>query len=94
MIAFSMFKEVGAAMLPFNLKMVFGYSYEFLMGMPNWIGYAIAALYFMALEYDVGDYMCEGFGYGYYIIDALSVFTEFSKQSDKAKQASQGTGMD
>ena len=54
------------------------------MGVGDWIGYAIGALYYFSVEYNFGDTLCEILGYGYVVIDALQVmvtFTEASKQN-------------
>ena len=80
-------KETMAAMLPINLQYSINYAYSFLLGMGNWIGYLIGALYYFSLEYGFGDQLCSALGFGYTLIDALQVlvtFTDASKQSDNA----------
>ena len=78
-------KETFSAMLPVNLQMSVNYAYSFLLGVGNWIGYAIGALYYFSVEYDFGETVCEVLGYGYTVIDALQVlvsFTDASKDQD------------
>merc|ERR1712072_1396451 len=48
-------KETFAAMLPVNLQYSLNYFYGWLLGVGDWIGYAISALYYFSLEYDFGD---------------------------------------
>ena len=48
-------KETFSAMLPLNLQYSVNYGYDFLLGVGDWIGFAIAALYYFSLEYDFGD---------------------------------------
>ena len=78
-------KETFSAMLPLNLQLSVNYAYDFLLGVGDWIGYLIGALYYFSLEYDFGDQLCEALGYGYTVIDALQVLVSFT---DASKQAS------
>ena len=78
-------KETFAAMLPVNLQYSVNYGYDFLLGVGDWVGYFIGALYYFSVEYDFGDTLCEILGYGYTVIDALQVlvtFTDASKAQD------------
>jgi len=84
-------KETFAAMLPVNLQFSVNYAYDFLLGVGDWIGYAIGALYYFSVEYDFGETVCEILGYGYTVIDALQVlvsFTDASKDQDKTTTSS------
>lgn len=76
-------------MLTENLTLAMNYAYTFLLSAGDWLGYAMAALYFFSIEFDFGDDVCNAMGYGYEIIDALKVFTEFSGHTD-AQKAAQG----
>ena len=77
-------KETFSAMLPVNLQKSINYAYNFLLGVGDWIGFAIGAVYYMSVEYDFGDQLCEALGYGYTMIDALQVLVSFTDAS-KAK---------
>ena len=55
LIVLSMYKEVIAAMLPKDLKKSLKYFYNGLSGASSWMGFLIAAIYFMALDQDFGD---------------------------------------
>ena len=46
--ALSLYKEILVAILPADLGLALGYFYTGLTGISAWIGYAIAALYFLA----------------------------------------------
>ena len=74
-------KETFSAMLPVNLQKSVNYAYDFLLGVNNWIGYALAALYYFSVEYDFGETLCEIMGYGYEVIDALQVMVQFTETS-------------
>ena len=85
-------KETFAAMLPVNLQLSVNYAYNFLLGMGDWIGYLIGALYYFSLEYDFGDQLCSYLGFGYIGIDALQVLVTFTdasqqQQNDAANKA-------
>ena len=79
--------ETFKAMLPSNLQAAVGYAYDFLMGMGSWMGYAVAALYFLSIEYDFGKEVCDASGYGYEVIDGLQVLVNFTEKSSAAKKA-------
>ena len=64
-------KETLNAALTDALKKSMNYAYKFLMSAGDWIGFILAAVYFLAEEYNFGKEVCEAFGYGYYVIDGL-----------------------
>lgn len=66
------------AMMPTNIKLAIGYAYDFLVNFPSSLAYLMASLYFLSQEFNFGAQLCEVMGYGYYVIDALSVVTSFS----------------
>ena len=72
-----MYKEIWVAILPENLGKALKYAYSGLTGVSGWIGYALAALYYVGEEYGFGDTLCEISGYGYVIIDALYQIIDF-----------------
>ena len=74
-------KETFSAMLPVNLQKSLNYAYDFMLGVNDWIGYALAALYYFSVEYDFGETLCEIMGYGYEVIDALQVMVQFTDAS-------------
>ena len=74
-------KETFSAMLPVNLQKSLNYAYNFMLGVNDWIGYALAALYYFSVEYDFGETLCEIMGYGYEVIDALQVMVQFTDAS-------------
>ena len=78
-------KETFSAMLPVNLQYSVNYAYDFLLGVGDWIGYLIGALYYFSLEYDFGDQLCDALGYGYSVIDALQVLVTFTDASKNAQ---------
>jgi len=76
-IVISMYKEIWAAILPTNLALALKYAYAGLTGVSNWIGYAIAALYYLAEDQGFGDTLCEISGYGAVVIEALYKMIDF-----------------
>merc|ERR1711912_161213 len=43
-------------------------TYEFLLSAGDWIGYVMAAIYFLAMDQGWGSYLCQASQYGYYVI--------------------------
>ena len=78
LMAISLVKETIVAVLPKELGKVFKYAWDGAMGLGNWVGFALAAAYFFGLEYGYGPVLCDSFGYGYYIIDALHIIVGFA----------------
>ena len=74
-------KETFSAMLPVNLQKSLNYGYNFLLGVNDWIGYALASLYYFSVEYDFGETLCTVMGYGYLAIDNLQVLVQFTDAS-------------
>ena len=48
LIAISMYKEIWVAILPANLALSLKYAYQGLSGVSSWVGYAMAALFYIA----------------------------------------------
>lgn len=71
-------KETFAVMLPEELKMVVQYGWDGLVGINNWVGYAIAAAYYALTDVEGGLIFCEIMGYGYYVIDGLNYIVDFA----------------
>jgi hypothetical protein len=81
-LAISMYKEIIVSVAPENLALAVKYGYNGLTGVSGWIGYVMAALYYVGLEYDFGDTLCEISGYGYLIIDALYQIVNFGAKTE------------
>jgi hypothetical protein len=77
LVVISMYKEIWAAILPENLALSLKYAYQGLTGVSGWIGYAIAALYYMAEDQGFGDTLCEISGYGDVVVEALYKMVDF-----------------
>jgi hypothetical protein len=77
-------KEIFASMLPPDLKKALKYGWKALTGSGAWMGYLIAALFYMAEEYEFGDTLCEVSGYGYEVIDALHTVVSFADEAGAA----------
>lgn len=82
--------ETFNAMMPVNIKLAVGYAYDFLVNFPSSLAYLMAALYFLSQEFNFGAQLCEYLGYGYYVIDALSVLTSFSQGMQQASAMGSG----
>lgn len=78
LMAISLVKETVILMLPPELGRVAKYAWDGALGLGNWVGYALAAAYFIGLDYGYGPVLCDSFGYGYYIIDALHIIVGFA----------------
>ena len=79
---FSLIKETVATILPPSLSKSMSYLWDAGVGMGNWLGYAFSAAYYLSLEINVGDIVCEAFGYANYVIDALHVLVDFAKSAN------------
>ena len=82
LVVLSMYKEVIASMLPPDLKKALKYFYQGLSGASSWMGFFIAALYFMALDQGFGSEVCEAFGYLDVVIGALYQLIDFGGSID------------
>ena len=59
----SILKQIGSAILPADLRKAVDYAWKGLKGAGSWVGFALAAAFFAAKEFDFGEQMCMGFGY-------------------------------
>ena len=59
----SILKQIGSAILPADLRTAVDYAWKGIKGAGSWIGFALAAAFFAAKEFDFGEQMCMGFGY-------------------------------
>lgn len=64
-------KEMAVAMIPPEFSMAVNYGWTGMVGIGNWMGYVLAATYWLGVEYDFGLELCEFYGYGYYAIEEL-----------------------
>ena len=80
LIVFSMYKEIIASMLPPDLKKAFKYFYKGLTGVSSWIGFLIAAVYFLAEDQGYGNDLCEISGYGDVVVHALYEMIDFGSE--------------
>merc|ERR1719487_11521 len=56
-------KQIGSAILPADLRKAVDYAWKGLKGAGSWMGFALAAAFFAAEEFDFGEQMCMVFGY-------------------------------
>lgn len=78
LLGISLVKETILSTAPESLAMSIKYLWDGMMGLGNWAGYALAAGYYIGLDYGAGDAVCEAFGYGYYVIDGLHYLVDFA----------------
>ena len=57
------------------------------MGLGSWMGYALAAIYYVGTDYGFGDIYCEILSYGYYVIDGLNYLVSFAGGDAPAEPA-------
>ena len=55
----TMFKEIIATVLPPDLAKSVKYAYQGLSGASSWLGFAVAAVYFLAKDQGYGHYLCK-----------------------------------
>lgn len=76
-------KEIGIGMVPDNFKRAINYAWTGVVGMGNWVAYILAAIYYVSVEVGFGADVCEGFGYGYWLIDQLQVLVNFMPKGEE-----------
>merc|ERR1711934_20872 len=59
----SILKQIGSAFLPDDLRKAVDYGFRGLLGMGDWIGYAISAAYYLSAEFNYGEMFCKIMGY-------------------------------
>ena len=64
------------------------------MGLGSWMGYALAAIYYVGTDYGFGDIYCEILGYGYYVIDGLNYLVSFAGGDTAAPDAAKAAATD
>ena len=65
-----------------ELSLSIKYCWDGVMGLGNWMGYALAAGYYIGLEFGAGEQICELFGYGYYVVDGLHWLVSFTSSEE------------
>lgn len=78
MLLLALAKETFAVMLPDELMLTVQYFWDGAVGLNNWLGFALAAVYYVGTDYEFGLTYCEIMGYGYYIIDGLNYIVDFA----------------
>lgn len=86
-------KEVFMAILPEDLAMALDHLYLGLTGAGAWIGFVMAAAYYMAEDQGYGDMMCEGSGYAWAAIDTFHYMVDFEKDEKRKKEKEQTDGL-
>lgn len=80
----SLLKETFAYLLPEELNLSVQLLWDGTMGLSSWIGFAMAALYYVGTDYAFGVEVCEALGYGYYVIDGMNYIVAFAKPAEEA----------
>ena len=83
LVVISMYKEIIASMLPPDLKKALKYFYRGMTGVSSWIGFLIAAVYFLAEDQGYGNDLCELSGYGDVVIGALHQMVDFGGSTEE-----------
>ena len=66
-------------MLPETLRKAVDYAWKGLVGLGNWMGYGLAAIYYCGLEFKFADIMCTVFGYLDVAIRTMHQIIAFAK---------------
>merc|ERR1712098_420106 len=82
LMALALVKETVMAVVPPEFSKAFGFAWNGGVGLFNPLGYILAAIYYFGIDFGYGDALCEAFGYGYYITDALHKIVDFAPKSD------------
>ena len=82
LLVFSLTKEIFSTMLPDNLKKAVKYAWDGALGAANWVGFALAALYYLSAEANFEEDLCVAMSYGKDVIDALHTMVDFAETAD------------
>jgi len=63
LVGLSLAKQLGSAFLPADLRKAVDYAWTGVLGMGDWLGFALSAAYFAAEEYGFGETFCMVMGY-------------------------------
>merc|ERR1719263_270666 len=55
------------------------------MGVSAWLGYAIAAVYYVLKDQGYGGLVCESIGYAYIITEALNTVIDFGNSIEQTQ---------
>ena len=77
-------KEIVAVIMPENLQKAIKYAWAGLNGASSWLGFLVAAVFYLSEEQGFGDTLCEISGYGFEVIDALHTMVDFTKEANGA----------
>lgn len=86
----SLAKETFAYAVPDELGKAIEYLWKGLIGSSSWLGYAMAAGYFVGTDYGFGEGLCDAYGYGFYVIDGINYIVAFAKPAEDSSGASAG----
>jgi len=81
-ILIALLKETFAFIMPDELNLTVSLYWDGLMGLNNWVGFLLAAIYYVGTDYGFGLVFCEIMGYGYYVIDGLNYIVQFAAPSE------------
>ena len=68
----SLLKESVLTIVPKELALSIQYLWDAVLALSNWLGYALAAVYYIGEDFGIGETVCDIFGYGYYVIDGVN----------------------
>lgn len=64
--------------MPTELNLTVSLYWDGLMGLNNWVGFGLAAIYYLGTDYGFGLTFCEITGYAYYVIDGMNYIVQFA----------------
>ena len=77
LIAITMAVSTFGAILPADLSKSLKLLYSFIKGSADWMGYFIAAVYYIGLDLGYGELLCSLSQYGYIVIYYLNIVATF-----------------
>lgn len=83
LLVISLLKETIAYALPAELNESMQYFWGGFVGLSGWLGYFLAAFYYIGVDYEFGEDMCEVLGYGYYVVDGINYIIAFAKPTEE-----------
>lgn len=81
LIVLTMVNSTFAAMLPKDLAKSSKLLYGFIKGSASWVGFFVAAVYYIGLDLGYGALLCDLSKYGYIVIYYLNLVATFGTDS-------------
>ena len=81
LIAITIVVSTFGAILPSDLSKSLNLMYKFIKGSASWLGFLVAAVYYIGLDLGYGELLCTASQYGYIVIYYLNYVIQFGQNA-------------